>query len=209
MTKFPCFRLRVVVLVSFLMATPPHDDRSDHQSAVALSGPHAFVRSSMKSVIKALSGRRQSPSPTFQRTSVEVVGGAERTDQDVNPEQSLLATDESDGLPLSEPEVRSDLSDSGINDRAYLKVSKIRSLHGNEPEQENLGEDSPGVRESRYFGNLPDLQSSKLDFRLSGAVFGGGLGRLASPHSPKTPSFPPGKRYEEEKESRGTRGERL
>jgi hypothetical protein len=161
----------------------------------------------MKSVIKALSGRRQSPSPTFQRSSIGIVGDAERTDRDVIPEQSLLATDESEGFPLSEAEVRPDLTDSGVNSRAYLKLLKIRSLHGNEQEQKNLEEDSPGVRESRYFENLPDLQSSGLDFRLSGNVFGDGLERLASPHSPKTPSFPTGKRYEGVKESRETRGE--
>jgi hypothetical protein len=191
------------------MATPPNDDQSDRQSAVALSGPHAFVRSSVKSVIKALSGRRQSPSPTFQRSSVGIDGNAERTDRDVTPEQFLLTTDESEGLPLSEAEVRPDLTDSGVIGRAYLKLLKIRSLHGDEPDQKNLGEDSPGVRESRYFGNLPDLQSSELDFRLSGDVFGDGLERFASPHSPKTPSFPTGKGYEEVKESRETRGEGL
>ena len=79
-------------------------------------------------------------------------------------------------------------------------------MHGDEPEQKNLGEDSPGVRESRYFGNLPDLQSSDLGFHLSGNAFGGGLGHLASPHSPPTPSLSADKMNEGAKESRGTRG---
>jgi hypothetical protein len=183
------------------MSTSSNDDQSDHQSAVAFSGPHSFVRSSIKSVVKALSGRRQSPSPTFQRSSMRVVGDAEKTDQDSISGQLQLASDKSEGLLLSETEVRPDQNDSRENDGVHLKLLKIRSLHGNDQGQENLN-DSPGVRESRYFGNLPDLQSSDLGFHVSGNAFDGGLGHLASPHSPHTPSLFADKMNEGAKESR-------
>jgi hypothetical protein len=76
----------------------------------------------VKSVIKALSGRRQSPSPTFQRSLIGAVDDAERTDRDYLSERFLLATEENEGLPLSEAEVRPDLDDSSANDFVQLKL---------------------------------------------------------------------------------------
>jgi hypothetical protein len=65
-----------------------------------------------------------------------------------------------------------------------------------------------GVRESRYFENLPDLPR-QVDFQVSENVFGGGLEHLASLRSPQTPSFPADKKNEGVKESQGARGGRL
>ncbi len=106
------------------MSTSPNDDRESHQSGISFSGPHSFVKSSVKSVIKVLSGRRQSPSPTFQRSLIEAVDDAERTDRDYLSKRFLLATEENEGFPLPEAEVRPDLDDSGANDVVQLKLLK-------------------------------------------------------------------------------------
>jgi hypothetical protein len=105
----------VATLVLASMSTSPNDDRESHQSAISFSGPHSFVKSSVKSVIKALSGRRQSPSPTFQRSLIGAADGAERTDRDYLSERILLAAGESEDIPLPEAEVRPDLEDSAKN----------------------------------------------------------------------------------------------
>jgi hypothetical protein len=117
------------------MSTSTNDDRNDHQSGISLTGPHSFVRLSVKSVIKALSGRRQSPSPTFQRSLIEVVSDAERTDRDYFAERFLSAMDGSEGFPPPEagttpnaesmevrPEVRLGLDESGVKERVRLKL---------------------------------------------------------------------------------------
>ena len=55
---------------------------SDRLQEEAKSPGLGFVRASVKSVIKALSGRRQSPSPSFHRSLAEVDDGAEKADRD-------------------------------------------------------------------------------------------------------------------------------
>ena len=107
------------------MSTPPNDDQESRQSGISFSGPDSFVKSSIKSVIKALSGRRQSPSPTFKRSLIGAVDGAERADRDFS-ERFLLAAEEGEDIPFSEPEVRLDLEDSAINDGVHLKLLKLR-----------------------------------------------------------------------------------
>ncbi len=70
-------------------------------------------------------------------------------------------------------------------------------------------EESPGVRENCYSEIRSDSQRQEIRFHLSDNIFGGGLGRLASPHSPQTPSSPAEKRHEEMKESGRARGGKL
>jgi hypothetical protein len=198
------------------MSTPPFEDDTNHSSGLTLSGPHAFVRSSMKSVIKALSGRRQSPSPTFRRSSSEVVGSAERTDRDFpfdeRIDRLLSATDGSEMFPPtgpagtvesmeSKPEIRLGLDESGVDENVLSKLSKIRSLYGNIEGRGNMENPDQEVRSD----------SQRLRFHMDERLAdGSGLGQFASYlHSPQTPSSPVERRNEELKGSGEVRGGRL
>jgi hypothetical protein len=135
-------------------SAPIDDQKDDHQQGFS------FVRSSVKSVIKALSGRRQSPSPSFQRSPAEVRDDAERNDwrnQVEFTERLSLATDEGVSAGTSPtfestevvPEIRLSLDESATSESVRSKMKKIRSLHGSEGEARSV-ENLNQVRESRY-----------------------------------------------------------
>jgi hypothetical protein len=116
----------------------------------------------VKSVIKALSGRRQSPSPTFHRSLIEVPDEAEKTDRGISED---LLTESSGNLESHYASERGlDLDEQAENESVRLKLLKIRSLHGDEREERKL--EIPSDEEARFSEIRSDLGVLFLDQRF-------------------------------------------
>ena len=112
-----------------------------------------FVRSSVKSVLKALSGRRQSPSPTFHRSLTEIPDGAEKTDRGISEDPPTEASGILESHYASERGL--DLDEPAESEKVRLKLLKIRSLHGDEREERKL--EIPSDEDARHSVIRSDL----------------------------------------------------
>jgi hypothetical protein len=132
----------------------------------------SFVRSSVKSVIKALSGRRQSPSPTFHRSLIEVPDDAEKTDREISED---LPTDSPGNLESHYASERGlDLDEPAENESELSELLKIRSLHEDEQEERKLEIPSDGeARHSEIRSDLGGFISRpEIRFRFDEVVYG-------------------------------------
>ncbi len=87
-------------------------------------------------MLKALSGRRQSPSPTFHRSLIEVPDDAEKTDREISEDLPTEASGILESHYASERGL--DLDEPAESENVRLKLLKIRSLHGDEREGRKL-----------------------------------------------------------------------
>ena len=159
----------------------------------------SFVRSSVKSVIKVLSGRRQSPSPTLHRSLGEVLDDAEKTDRDDSGDHQTetfasprLNPPDLEFCPASERGL--DLNDSRNDESVRLKLLEIRSLHGDELEERKL--DVPSDGDARHHLEIRSdlggfLPRPEIRFRFDDVVdeASANLGHFFAPS--RNPATPP------------------
>ena len=169
----------------------------------------SFVRSSVKSVIKVLSGRRQSPSPTLHRSLGEVLDDAEKADRDDSGDHQTetfssprLNPPDLEFCPASERGL--DLNDSRNDESVRLKLLKILSLHGDEREERKSEPLSDGgARHSEIRSDLGGFVPGP-ELRFHDVVDGAfaNLGHfLPPPRSPVTPQSYDERRDEESRRS--------